>query len=137
MAPPASPRIHSNDPPTILFPSATLGRKGAYEVREALRGLDVRILLGGRILEDEHLWDGFDTRAFRGGSGFEGIDIVVQPVIVGSRPVDLLRALAAGVPVITTPNSGLHRNCGAHFISALDAPALRSAILNQISARPH
>jgi hypothetical protein len=136
-AAPAPPSIYANDSPTILFPGATLGRKGAYEVREALRGLDVRILLGGRPLEGEHFWAGFDTGDFQGGLGFEGIDIVLQPAIVGSRPVDLLRALAAGVPVITTPNSGLHGNCGAHFIPALDAPALRTAILNQIPAKPH
>jgi hypothetical protein len=132
-APPPSPQTLPQNPPTILFPSATLGRKGAFELREALRGLDVRILLGGKLLEGEHFWAGFETRAPHGGQGFDGIDLVVQPTVVGSRPVDLLRALAAGVPVITTPNSGLHRNCGAHFVPALDAPALRSAILNQIS----
>jgi hypothetical protein len=136
-AAPASPSIHANDSPTILFPGATLGRKGAYEVREALRGLDAKIILGGKLLEGESFWAGFETSALDGHMGFEGIDVVVQPAVVCSRPVDLLRALAAGVPVITTPNSGLHRNCGAHFVSALDAPTLRSAILNQITARPH
>lgn len=124
-------RNSQTEPPTILFPCATLGRKGAYELREALHSMDVKLILGGKILEDENFWAGFDITSGP-PSSFEGIDLVVQPSIVESQPRTLLRALAAGIPVITTSNSGLHPESGAQFVSALDARALHSAICNAL-----
>ena len=41
----AAPTPSANSRPTILFPASTLGRKGAYELREALRGLSIKLLL--------------------------------------------------------------------------------------------
>jgi hypothetical protein len=119
--------------PTILFPCATLGRKGAYELREAVRGMDVRLELGGRLLESEHFWRGYPI-AYTSRKTLTGVALVAQPSIVESQPRALLRALAEGIPVITTRSSGLHENCGAHFIPPLDAPALRVAIEEQLAS---
>src|SRR5690606_20768705 len=49
------------DKPLVIFPASTLGRKGAYELREALRDLPIRLALMGAQLEGDHFWAGFDT----------------------------------------------------------------------------
>jgi VanW like protein/Glycosyl transferases group 1 len=127
----AEQRKRSAETPTILFPSATLGRKGAYELREALHGLDIKLLLGGRILEDPHFWRGFDVETAN-PTAFSMVDVVVLPSIVESQPRSLLRALATGVPVITTPESGLHPSCGAHFVRKHDWSSLHAAICERL-----
>lgn len=128
-----SHRGQRNGPAAILFPCSTLGRKGAYELREALRGMGVRLILGGKVLEDDHFWSGFDI-ARAGAAEFEGIDLAVQPCVVEAQPRMLLRALAEGVPVITTPNSGLHSACGAQFVAEFDSNALQLAISGTLGA---
>lgn len=122
----------AGEAPSVLFPCATLGRKGAYELRETLRDMNVRILLGGRVLEEDKFWNGFDVADSR-LSDVSQVDVVVQPCIVESQPRVLLRALAAGAPVITTMNSGLHRDSGATLAPPLDACALRNAIVERIA----
>jgi hypothetical protein len=128
-----SSRAVPNKSPVVFFPSSTLGRKGAYELREALRGTDIKLLLGGRVLEDENFWNGFQIRAVS-KPPWEEIDMVVQPSIVESEPRMLLRALCAGIPVLTTANSGLHAESGAQFVPALDVDALRTAITERLSS---
>lgn len=119
--------------PTIFFPASTLGRKGAYELREALRGMDARLLLGGKLLEDGRFWSGFDVAAVP-PNPWDAADLVVLPTIAESQPRALLLALSAGIPVVTTPESGLHPGCGARFIAALSQEALHDAIQQQILA---
>ena len=48
----------------VFFPASTLGRKGAYELREVARDLDLTLALGGGILEDNEFWNGV-TAGFR------------------------------------------------------------------------
>lgn len=120
-------------PPTILFPASTLGRKGAYELREALRGLDVQLLRNASGFEGKDFWNGF-RHAPLFPSNWRSGDLAVLPSIVESRPKALLEIMAAGIPVIVTPESGLHVGCGAAFVPALDAGALRDAIVRQLSS---
>jgi hypothetical protein len=127
-------RLRPKETQTILFPCATIGRKGAYELRDAVRGMNVRILLGGKVLESEDFWHGYQVANSETAS-FEGIDLVVQPCIVESQPRALLRALAANVPVITTMNSGLHTDSPARFVAPLDSTGLRTAIEFELSKR--
>ena len=125
-------RTRPSDQRSILFPCATLGRKGAYELREAIRGMNVRLLLGGKLLEDANFWDGFKTESATPAALAE-TDLVIQPCIVESQPRALLRAIAAGVPVITTLNSGLHPGSPAHFVPSLDAAALHESITARLT----
>jgi glycosyltransferase involved in cell wall biosynthesis len=94
--------------------------------------MNVRLLLGGKAIEDPNFWHGFNTEPAIASSLYDA-DLVVQPCIVESQPRALLRAIVAGVPVITTPNSGLHANCPAHLVSPLDAFALRNAIAARLA----
>ncbi len=59
-------------------------------------------------------------------------NLVVLPTIVEAQPRMLLRALTAGLPVITTKVSGLHSDCGAIWVESLNSAHLRSLIVHQL-----
>jgi glycosyltransferase involved in cell wall biosynthesis len=109
----------------ILFPGPTVGRKGAYEVREAARRLGLRVQLLGRDLEGEGFWEGIEVEMLpRAVQSFEGCFAVVQPSLVEERPTVLLQALASGVPLLASPACGVQ----AESVPVLDADALVEAI---------
>lgn len=112
-----------NDPPRVWFPASTLGRKGAYELREALHGLDVELILGGPVLESPDFWD----RPTRQGD-LGDADLVVSPAHVETAPRRLLSALARGVPVIASEACGLDPEPGLTVVPTGDALALRDAL---------
>jgi hypothetical protein len=116
-------RSTDGSPPRILFPASTLGRKGAYELREALRGLPVELRLGGPVLEAPDFWD----RATRRGD-LGDADLVISPAHVETAPRTLLAALARGLPVIASDACGLDPEPGLAVVPAGDALALREAI---------
>lgn len=113
----------------IAFPGPAVARKGAYELREAVRGMhDVEIAVLGRTLEGTDFWDGLPVRAASGADWLAGVGVVVQPALVEDRPRRLLQALRAGIPVIATPACGLPPQDGLTLIAPGDAGALRRAI---------
>ena len=111
----------------IAFPGPTLARKGAYEVRDAARSLDLQVLLFGTDLEGPGFWDGVRTSrpdpADGPFAGLRDVMAVVQPALVEQQPRRLLAALAAGVPVLATPACGLD-GLGIVPIAPLDAAGL-------------
>lgn len=117
----AAARRHG--PPRVWLPASTLGRKGAYELRQALRGLDVELVLGGPVLESPDFWD----RPTRQGQ-LADADLVVSPAHVETAPRRLLAALARGVPVIASDACGLDPEPGLTVVPTGDATALREAI---------
>lgn len=109
---------------TVVFPASTVGRKGCYELREALRDFDVALVTLGPQIEGDDFWSGFDQR--RGDeTSIAAADLVVLPAFVEHRPRRLLTALAAGIPVIASESCGVS---GAIVVPDGDASALRSAI---------
>lgn len=119
--PAAAPR--KPGPPRLWFPASTLGRKGAYELRQALRGLDLDLVLGGPVLESPDFWD----RPTRQGD-LADADLVVSPAHVETAPRRLLAALARGIPVIASDACGLDPEPGLTVVPTGDATALREAI---------
>ena len=118
--------------PNILFPSSTVGRKGCYELREAIAGLDVKLLTLGPDIEGAGFWDGFEVE--RIGADRVGIaDIVVLPAFVEHKPRLLLRAAASGIPVIANAACGLDVVRGIETLVPGDPDALRSAIVRTLS----
>jgi glycosyltransferase involved in cell wall biosynthesis len=111
----------------VVFPASTLGRKGAYELREAVRALDLELVCLGRSIEDAHFWNGVKVGA-PGANWLDGAAVVVLPAFVEHRPRRLLAALASGVPVIATPACGLGDSAGVTEIPAGDASALTAAL---------
>lgn len=114
----------------VVFPAATLGRKGAYELRAALRGLDVTLVLTGPDHEGADFWNGFDVERRRPGPDLlAGASAVVLPAFVEHAPRALLRARAACVPVIASRECGLPRQPGVSLVPAGDVSALSAALL--------
>lgn len=120
-----------NAKPRIVFPASTVGRKGCYELREALRGLDVTVVTMGPDIEDADFWAGFDVE--RGDPDWlEKADVVVLPAFVEHRPRRLLQAAAAGVPVIASKACGVENVSGIESFEAGGAVALRTMVLNAL-----
>ncbi len=90
----------------VLFPAPVVARKGAYEVREALRNTRGSVYILGRELEGEGFWEGVE-RVHLEQVNWEKIGCVVLPALVEDKPSLLLQALARGIPVVTTPQCGL------------------------------
>lgn len=125
-----------NPKPRIVFPASTVGRKGCYELREAIRGLDISLVTMGPNIEGADFWEGFDvTRG--GGDWLKTADVVVLPAFVEHKPLRLLRAFAAGVPVIASSACGVDNVTGVTTVDAGDAYALRQAIESVLDAKTH
>lgn len=123
-----------NDRPRLVFPAATVGRKGCYELREALKGLDVTLVLLGSTIEKEDFWHGFDIE--KGGDDWgENVDLIVLPAFIEHKPRRLLYAAAMGIPVIASKACGLENVAGLEIVATGDAGQLREKILSVISVR--
>ncbi len=121
-----------NSKPHIVFPAATVGRKGCYELREAVRGLDVKLILLGPLIEGADFWDGFDTE--KGSDDWlDKADLVVLPAHVEHKPRRLLLAAANGVPVIASTACGVAGVQGIDITEVGDQIALRTAIESRLS----
>jgi hypothetical protein len=111
----------------IVFPGPALARKGAFEVRDAVQHLDGPLGVLNRTVESENFWNGVQLVSMS-DDWLSHAALVIQPAFIENNPRPLLRALAAGVPVIATPECGL----GAHplltLVPAGDAEALRDEI---------
>jgi hypothetical protein len=130
---PASRRAERSDhlKPHVVFPAATVGRKGCYELRNALSGLDVKVVLLGPLIEGRDFWDGFDVEI--GSEWLEKADVVVLPAHVEHKPRRLLTAAANGIPVIASSACGVEGIERIVTVEAGDSAALRAAILLHIS----
>jgi hypothetical protein len=119
----------------IVFPGPALARKGACEIRDSLSGLDHQLLvLNSEATESQHFWDGIRL-AGNSGDWIRQAAVVVQPAFVENNPRPLLRALAAGVPVIATRECGIDAHPLLELVLAGDVQALRNAINSVMSKR--
>ena len=117
----------------IVFPAATVGRKGCYELREAVRGLDVKLILLGPVIEGPAFWEGFDTEK-GGGDWLRAADIVVLPAFIEHKPRRLLLAAASGIPVIASPACGVSGIDGIEIVDPADGVSLRTSIIGCIAS---
>ena len=109
----------------IVFPGPTVARKGAYMLRDAAAALGLEVMTLGAELEGPDFWRGVRTVP---AGDWSGVAAVVQPALVEEQPRRLLRALAAGIPVIATPACGLAPQPGLCLIPPGDTPALIAAL---------
>lgn len=121
-----------NEKPIIVFPASTVGRKGCYELREALIGLDIKLLTLGPHIEGADFWNGFDVE--RGGEDWlQIVDIVVLPAFIEHKPRRLLLAAASGIPVIASKACGVNDTPGIRTVDAGDVGELAAAIREMLS----
>ncbi|MEM6988975.1 MAG: VanW family protein [Myxococcota bacterium] len=129
-SPPVAPAPQSEPArPRVLFPASTVARKGCYELREALAGLDVELVTAGPVLEGDDFWAG----QVRGSEG--PVDLVVLPAWVEHAPRRLLAAAASGLPVVASTACGLHGVGGVGEVAPGDVAALRTAIVQALAER--
>ena len=118
-----------NEKLTIAFPAATVGRKGVYELREAVRGLDVKIILSDAEIEDKNFWQGFDVERGKASEDWlNKADLVVLPAFVEHNPRRLLQSVAARIPVVASKACGLENVKGVETIENGDTEILREMI---------
>lgn len=116
-----------NEKFTVVFPASTVGRKGCYELREAIRDLDVKLIVLGAELEGANFWRGVKWE--RGGDDWlKKADLVALPAFVEHRPRRLLQAVANRIPVIASDACGLETVAGVTTIAAGATQSLRKAI---------
>ena len=124
--------------PRVLLPASALARKGAIELREALRTLAVDLLLPPGAEETAGFWQGFRIVPVASVmAGVSAADMVVLPAWVEHQPRGLLRAIAMGKPVIATPACGLPDTLPWHRVAEGDVAGLRDTIaaLSSLSSR--
>lgn len=113
----------------VLLPASSLARKGVFELREALRGLDLELLLPPGACEQADFWQGFAvSEVVSMHAGIARADAVVLPAWIEHQPRGLLMAMASGVPVIATPSCGLPSSPAWVSVPEGDVVALRLAI---------
>ena len=116
-----------NEKPVVVFPSSTVGRKGCYELREAIRGLNLKLIILGPSVEGAEFWEGFEVE--RGGDDWlSRADLVVLPAFVEHRPRRLLAAAGAGIPVIASAACGVSNVPGVHVLKSPENAELYGAI---------
>jgi glycosyltransferase involved in cell wall biosynthesis len=112
----------------IAFPGPTAGRKGAFALREAVKRLDLEVLLQGSDLEGEDFWSGLRVRREMPQDWMSRVAAMVQPAFLEDQPRRLLHALASGVPVVATPACGIPAQDGLTLVEPGDVDALTDAI---------
>jgi glycosyltransferase involved in cell wall biosynthesis len=106
-----------------------VGRKGIYELRAAIHGLEIKLMTRGPLLEGKDFWDGLQVD--QGGDDDDwlaGATAVVLPSFAENRPRKLLEAVARGVPVIASTACGLENISGVMNVPAGDVRSLRAEI---------
>lgn len=91
----------------ILFPASTIGRKGAYEVREVARKLNLELTVLGNELEGDDFWKDVTICRANSQDCLDQVGLVILPAFVEHNPRILLRAIACGIPVIASSACGL------------------------------
>lgn len=127
---PVVPKARPRASDGVLFAGATLGRSGAYEMREAARRTGVTVVLvGEHDAEGRDFWSGVDVRRVADfDRGLELARVVALPALVEHRPRRLLHALAAGASVIASEACGLAPASNLTIVAAGDAGALAAAL---------
>ncbi len=114
-----------NDKFTVVFPASTVGRKGCYELREALCDLNVKLIVLGAELEGADFWRGIDWE--KGSDDWlERADLVVLPAFVEHKPRRLLQAVANKIPVVASNACGVENVAGVKSIETCDIEQLRN-----------
>jgi hypothetical protein len=117
----------------IVFPGPTAARKGAYELRNVVRELNLKVTILGANLEGEHFWDGLRAAKLE-KHWTEDVAIVVQPAMLEDKPRILLEALGLGLPVIATQACGLNYFPEVMHVPFGNEEELRRSILKALES---
>jgi VanW like protein len=129
------PAVRVTGKPVLVLPSASLGRRGIYELRAALSGLEVHLIVAGGELEVPGFWDGYDMEYLPNyEQALMQATIVVSPAWIEHQPRRVLLSIATGIPTIVSKTCGLSDMPELIQVPVGDVAALRSAIKLAINA---
>jgi hypothetical protein len=117
----------------VLFPASALGRKGAYEVRQAEIALNLPLKVLGRDLEAKNFWQGVNVQRSL-GHPLDGVGLVVLPAYVEHCPRLLLEAIASHIPVIASTACGIDGLPGVKLVAPGESAALIQAMQTRTQA---
>ncbi len=118
----------------VVFPANASNAKGAYELRDVIRALDIPLLVLSARPEDKEFWRGTSvTYRAQTSSWLEETALVVLPAFVEGRPYALLQALAANIPVIATRACGVAGLPGVTLVPAGNVSLLQQAVAHHLS----
>ncbi|MBC7930295.1 MAG: VanW family protein, partial [Rubrivivax sp.] len=120
----------------VVFPGPTVGRKGAYELREAARRMGLSLVVAGSQAEGADFWDGFCIERRGWDDCLRDAGAIVLPAFVEHKPRRLLEALARGVPVVASTACGLGEMRGVLPVEAGDVDGLCAAIEKALEDAP-
>jgi hypothetical protein len=121
----------------VVFPGPGAGRRGIYELREALRGLDLELALPGRQLEGCDFWNGCALAPVDPHQPWHcHARTVVCPAWVEGKPRRLLEAAAMGRTVIASTACGVENVPGIISIPFGEAQALRIELEKLVTCDP-
>ncbi|MCX6117693.1 MAG: VanW family protein [Proteobacteria bacterium] len=117
---------------TVFFSGPTVGRKGAYAMRDAAKLLGLKVIKQGAELEGDDFWKGIDVETIPPGeknleAALQLVSMVIAPALIESRPVVCLKALSLGIPVIATEACGLPPQNGLIIIPNSSSQAIIDA----------
>jgi VanW like protein len=123
------PTTQSTGQPTVVLPSASLGRKGIYELKAALTGLNLHLIIAGGELEAEGFWQDYEMEYLPNyAQALQRATVVVSPAWVEHQPRRVLQSIAQGIPTIVSTACGLQNIPGVIQVPIGDVTALRKAI---------
>lgn len=109
-----------------LFPASALGRKGAYEIRRLANELQLNLVISGSALEDDNFWGDLKIEKFNGD--LNQIGLIVYPTYIEHQPRQILKAIAKGIPVITTTACGLENSDKVEIVEMNNFEQLKSKV---------
>ncbi|HEX8551912.1 MAG TPA: VanW family protein [Abditibacteriaceae bacterium] len=109
----------------IFFPGPAVARNGCHAVREAALALDIEVWASGVSHEGIDFWKPAKMRVT---TNWREALAVVMPSVWDNSPRLLMRALAAGVPVIATAGCGIEPREGLYLVPFGDSDSICSAI---------
>jgi hypothetical protein len=116
----------------ILFPASAVGRKGAYEIKKLAKELNFDLTISGRTIEKDNFWKGLKIDTFNGN--YDQIGLVVYPTYIEHQPRQLLKAIAMGIPVITTTACGLDSSEKIKIFPLNDIEGIKNEVQKALEA---
>jgi glycosyltransferase involved in cell wall biosynthesis len=80
----------------------------------------------GKSKENDQIWNGLDIEQFDGN--YDQIGLVVYPTYIEHQPRQVLKAIAKGIPVITTSACGLESSSQVSVIAFNDFERLKNEV---------
>ncbi|MCC8155379.1 MAG: glycosyltransferase family 4 protein [Tannerellaceae bacterium] len=116
----------------IVFPGSMLARKGGYEIKRLAKELNLTITITGKATEKAGFLNDI-TFQWAEKNYLETTRLIIYPVYIESHPKQLIKAIEAGIPIITTEACGLSECENVTIVPTGNYEQLRNAVIKQLA----